>query len=379
VSLVLPHKVLFLCFSKSWGGLEMYPARVAPALARQGWEVHAATLRGSRVARSLLDLDLKPIEFQSVHTALLHIFTILRYLKAHGIRVVHANKSADMRIGALLVALDPSIKLFFTDHMGVTKPKKDWFHRWTYSKVNRLFSVSDATLARNRRAFPVSADRISRLYLGIDLGPYATELSEQERATQRLSMNVPVSSNLIAIPGRINDGKGHMEWVQALGVLRHTRPDLQWHAVVIGQASGADALAGGFQDRLMAQVQALGLESVITFTGFREDMPDCLKALDIVAIPSYNEAFGLSVVEAMAAGCAVVGADSGAIPEMITPERGRLAAPKDSQAWAQAFAELLDDTEQRQRIAKNAKAWSHAHFSMDQHVRSLSAFYLEAF
>jgi glycosyltransferase involved in cell wall biosynthesis len=262
--------------------------------------------------------------------------------------------------------------------MGVTKPKKDWFHRWTYSKVSRLFSVSDATLARNRRAFPLPVDRISRLYLGIELRPYATELSEQERATQRLSMNVPVSGSLIAIPGRINDGKGHMEWMQALAVLRHTRPDLQWHAVVIGQASGADALAGGFQDRLMAQVQALGLESVITFTGFREDMPDCLKALDIVAIPSYNEAFGLSVVEAMAAGCAVVGADSGAIPEMITPERGRLAAPKDSQAWAQAFAELLDDTEQRQRIAQNAKAWSHAHFGMDQHVRLLSAFYLDA-
>jgi len=368
-------KVLHLCFSKSWGGLEMYPVQLVPALARHGWEMQVATLTGSPIAQMLGGLGLKPLQFRSVHTALLNVHSILRYLRANDIRVVHANKSTDMRVAAMLVALDPSIRLFFTDHMGVTRPKKDWFHRWTYGKLQRLFSVSDATHARNIKAFPLPAQRISRLYLGIDLAPYQCVMSDQAKVAQRLSLGVPAAGPIIAIPGRINEGKGHIQWVQALDRLNRSRPDLAWHGLIIGKASGADALPGGFESRLIAEIKKYGLENRITFAGFRDDMASCLKAVDIVAIASHNEAFGLSVIEAMAAGCAVVGADSGAIPEMITPQTGRLAPVMGTDAWVRAFVELLDYPQQRLQMARNAKVFSHAHFGIDQHVRSLSAYY----
>ena len=59
---------------------------------------------------------------------------------------------------------------------------------------------------------------------------------------------------------------------------------------------------------------------------------ECVKVMDIVRIPSVNETFGLSAIQAMAAGCPLVGSASGAIPELLAADRGRTAALDDSYA-----------------------------------------------
>lgn len=150
----MANKVMHLCLSDGWGGLEMYPARIIPELRRQGWEPHGLALAGSRVAESLASAGIEPLTLPSRARALLQAGQVLAYLKRHGIGVLHCHKSSDLRLGALLATLRPSLKLFFTDHMGVTRPKKDLYHRWAYGRVTRLFSISDATRARNLAAFP---------------------------------------------------------------------------------------------------------------------------------------------------------------------------------------------------------------------------------
>ena len=153
VSVPAPN-VLQICLSKSWGGLEMYPAQLAAALVRQGCQVHGAALEGTAVADSFKKAGLSHLAFGSQWRALLTVKTTLAYIRQHQITVIHAHKSGDMRLAAFLVQLAPDLKLFFTDHMGVSMSKKDWLHRWMYSKVTRLFSISRATHARNLKAFP---------------------------------------------------------------------------------------------------------------------------------------------------------------------------------------------------------------------------------
>ncbi|WP_280539888.1 hypothetical protein [Chromohalobacter sp. 11-W] len=51
----MQHKVLHICLSRGWGGLEMYPARIIPELARQGWRAYVLTLEGTRLAQTLAD------------------------------------------------------------------------------------------------------------------------------------------------------------------------------------------------------------------------------------------------------------------------------------------------------------------------------------
>ncbi|RCV90636.1 glycosyltransferase family 1 protein [Billgrantia montanilacus] len=362
---------MHICLSDGWGGLEMYPGRIIPELKRQGWEPHGLALAGSAVAASLVEAGIEPMTVPTRGRALLQVGRVLAYLKRHDIGVLHCHKSSDLRLGALLATLRPKLKLFFTDHMGVTRAKKDLYHRWAYGRVTRLFAISDATRARNVAAFPLPVERIKRLYLGIDLEPYRPRLSEAEREALRRELGVPAASVAIGLPGRLTDGKGQELWVEALALLRERYPDLAWHGVVIGGLTAAEGSDEAYVAGLRAQVASLSLETRLHFAGFRRDLPRLFEALDIVCVPSRNEAFGLTVIEAMAAGKAVVGADSGAIPELIDATCGCLASPDAPEAWADAMAGLVRDPEQRQRLGQAAQRRAAERFELAAHVRAL--------
>ena len=367
----MSHRVLHVCLSSGWGGLEMYPSRIIPELARQGWEAHGLALAGSRVAESFREAGVEPLVVASRGRALLAVPRLLRYLKERGIGVIHCHKSSDLRLGALLVTLRPSLRLFFTDHMGVTRPKKDPYHRWAYGKVTRLFSISEATRARNLAAFPLPPSRIHRLYLGIDPAPYAVRLEAAERERLRAELGIPGGAVAIGLPGRLTPGKGQRVWLEAMARLGETHPDIAWHGVLIGGVTAAEGSNEEYVAELRQRVVELGLESRVTFAGFRRDLPRLFEALDIVCVPSRNEAFGLTVIEAMAAGKAVVGSDSGAIPELLDAGTGRLAAPDDPQAWADALAELAADAELRVRIGQAACRRVEREFTLASHVKAL--------
>jgi len=373
----VPKRVMHVCLSDSWGGLEMYPGRVTPEFQRQGWEVHGIALEGSRVAESFRAAGVEPLTFRSRTAALFGVRRVLRYLKRHDIRVMHAHKSSDMRLGALLVSFWPELRLFFTDHMGVKKPKKDLYHRWAYSKLQRLFSISQATYKTNLIAFPLPPDRITQLYCGIDLTPYTEQTSEKERMILRSSLGISKDHFAIALPGRIDEAKGHIIWVQALARLRSYTDVPDWRGVIIGEASGKGYANREFVNRLKAEIAYLGLTDKIIFAGYRNDLAKCLKAVDIVCVPSVNEALGLSVIEAMAAGCPVIGSNTGAIPEMIASNRGRVVPPDNSCAWAEAIVELICNAAIRDGLASNASVWATQIFGLERHISRLSAMYYE--
>ncbi|TDO06662.1 MULTISPECIES: glycosyltransferase family 4 protein [Halomonas] len=374
----MSRKVMHICLSNGWGGLEMYPSRIIPELRRQGWEAHGLGLAGSRVAASLVEAGITPLTVASRGQALLRVGRLLRYLKAHDIRILHCHKSSDLRLAALLVTLRPSLRLCFTDHMGVTRPKKDPYHRWAYGKVTRLFSISEATRQRNLAAFPLPPGRIRRLYLGIDPAPYVPRLTETERRALRDALGIPPGGVVIGVPGRLTPGKGQAVWVEALAGLSEHYPALTWHGVLIGGLSAAEGSSEAFVAELRDRVAELGLGERLTFAGFRSDLPRLFEALDIVCVPSRNEAFGLTVIEAMAAGKAVVGADSGAIPELIDGETGRLAAPDDPLAWRDAMGELAGDATLRLRLGEAAQKKVNAHFTLAAHVQGLVEAYADA-
>lgn len=372
------RKAMHVCLSSGWGGLEMYPARIIPELRRQGWETHGLALEGSLVADSLSRAGVKPLTVPSRARALLSVKSILGYLKAHDIRVLHCHKSSDLRLGALLVSLNPRLRLFFTDHMGVTRPKRDLYHRWAYGRVTRLFSISETTRQRNLAAFPLPSERIERLYLGIDTAPYDVQLDAKARKALRTELGVPDGAVAIGLPGRVTPGKGQRVFVEALVRLADMLPAQHWHGLIIG---GVTAEQGSHVDlvaELRQRVVDAGLGKQVTFTGFRDDLPRCLGVLDIVCVPSRNEAFGLTVIEAMAASRAVIGANSGAIAELIDDTFGRLVDPQDADSWAKAMYVLIQDAGLRHQLGEAGRERVQRDFTQHRHVARLVEAYGEA-
>jgi glycosyltransferase involved in cell wall biosynthesis len=332
-------------------------------------------LSGSRVAESLREAGIEPLLVSSKGRALLGLPRLLRFVKDHDIGVIHCHKSSDLRLGALLATVRPGLRLFFTDHMGVTRPKKDLYHRWVYGKVTRLFSISEATRQRNLAAFPLPAARIRRLYLGIDTDDFAPRLTTDETSALRASLGIPEGAVAIGLPGRLTPGKGQELWIEALAGLAEEAPDLAWQGVLIGGLLGSEGSDEAYVACLRALVSEHGLEDSITFAGFRPDLPRLFEALDIVCVPSLNEAFGLTVIEAMAAGKVVIGADSGAIPELIDSSTGRLACPDSPRAWTEWMAILAGNRELRERLGRAARQHVLDGFTLKAHVAELVAEY----
>lgn len=378
----MSHKVMHLCLSSGWGGLEMYPGRIIPELGRQGWQAYGLALKGSLVADSMRRAGIEPLTVSSRMAALLSVGSILGYLKANDVQVLHCHKSSDLRLGALLVSLNPRLRLFFTDHMGVTRSKRDLYHRWAYGRVTRLFSISETTRKRNLAAFPLPPERIERLYLGIDPAPYAARLDGEARQALRSELGIPDGAVAIGLPGRITPGKGQRVFVEALARLAERLPEQpsehRWHALIIGGLGAEHGSHADLVAELRERLVATGLEQRVTLTGFRDDLPRCLEVLDIVCVPSRNEAFGLTVIEAMAASKPVIGASSGAIAELIDETFGRLVDPEDAEGWAEAMHGLIQDADLRRRLGESGLERVQRDFTQRGHVARLVEVYAEA-
>lgn len=122
---------------------------------------------------------------------------------------------------------------------------------------------------------------------------------------------------------------------------------------------------GDGPDRAAAEARAatLGVSDAICFLGGRSDFVPLLQQADAFVLPSETESFGLAALEALSAGVPVFAYRVGGLPELIDDSVGRLVAPFDLDAFAQALVEVLSDRAGHARLAASARARAVAHFS----------------
>lgn len=344
----------------------MYPIRIGKGLVERDWRVFGLALAGSRIAADMRGAGLEVFEVASRGRAILQLPALLRWMKRNGISVVHCHKSGDLLLAALLKSCTP-FRLLFTEHMGAKRPKKDPLHRWIYGKVDRVLAISDETLKRNRAALPLPAERIQRLWLGTEL-----QRCEESPAAIRLELGIP-DGPLIGMVGRFSRGKGQGELLQAFALLAHEFPDLR--LLLVGGKLGTEGADEAFVAELEARVRHEGWQERVLFSGFRRDTARMLRAMDVVAIPSHNEAFGLTVIEAMAAEKPIVGATTGAVPEVLG-ESGLLADPRDPAAIAARLRRLLHSAQLAAELATSARTRAEKEFGLERHLDVLSDIYL---
>ncbi len=172
---------------------------------------------------------------------------------------------------------------------------------------------------------------------------------------------------LLLIVARLHSEKGYGYLFPAVARLKE-QLDRPVRLLVAGR--------GPFEEAYRAQVRSLGCEEVVSFLGFRKDVPDLMAAADLVVLPSVAEAFGLVLTEALYLGTPVVATRVGGIPEIVTDGvDGVLVPPADSEALAEALAGLLRDPERRRRMAGAGRQHVIDRFRFEDMVRSYEALY----
>lgn len=134
--------------------------------------------------------------------------------------------------------------------------------------------------------------------------------------------------------------------------------------------------AGSLESDLKNQVAQLGLTDHVDFAGHRTDICDQMAAMDLLLIPSHNEAFGLVVLESIAAGVPLLASRSGAFPEILEDGKyGTLADPNAPDAWAEAAINLIADPSPALAKLEKARADLLGRYTRTASVRQHAALY----
>lgn len=222
----------------------------------------------------------------------------------------------------------------------------------------------------------ITARRVEVLYNAVDTEAFTPVGAVAD--IDRLAGLPPATPDTVRIGlvGTLARWKGHDVFLRALASLA---PSLPVRGYVVGDAvydtDGSQYTLG----ELAALAAAEGLAEKIGFTGFVDDLPEVIRALDVVVHASVEpEPFGLAVAEAMACGKAVVVSNTGGVSEIIDPEVTALGvAPRDAGAMAQAISVLVSDREQRARLGAAARP-AVQRFSRDALVQRLLPLYDDA-
>ena len=371
----MEKKVLHICMSDGKGGMELYVDRICSELSNNGWKVYGVALAHTKVSSYMRSLNLETKEFKSVAQSILGVLKVTSWIKRENISVVHCHKSSDLRLSFLLKKLVPELKVFFTDHVGGSSEKKDFYHRVAYGSLERVFSISNATYERNVKNLPVKKDKITVLHHGVDTEKFKPCHDKAWLKKKKADLKLPSDCLLVGLPGRVTPGKGQDTWIKALGLLA----DKEFVAVSIGGTKWSDGGIESFHDDLVNLSSDLGLNNKVNFLGAREDVEEILKVLDIVCIPSKNEAFGLTIIESMATGKPIIGSNAGSVPELLDKDCGLLAVADDPEDWAAKITLLLEDSDMREKMGAKARERALKNFSQAKHAEQLAGYYRDAF
>ena len=229
--------------------------------------------------------------------------------------------------------------------------------------ADMLIANTDIEAKQLINLYDAEPARVEVVHPGVDLSVFRPV----EKATARASLGLPLDVDVLLFAGRIQPLKAPDVLLRAVAELLDQSPGLRSRLVVpvVGGPSGS----GLEHPESLAQLASeLGLDDIVRFVPpvAQEELARWYAAATLVALPSYNESFGLVAAEAQAAGTPVLAAAVGGLTTVVRDEhRGLRIEGHDARAWAAALRRVLEDADLRLRLEAGALeqtrrfAWEH--------------------
>lgn len=359
-----------VCSSPSWGGLEIHVAILSQWLIEAGHQITVFCRPGSPLDRDCRRRAIPVLPFAPAgYLDVCAVRRLRRQMEASAIDLVHAHYAQDLWIIAPALRRRGKRALIFIKHIGTSKPKRDPLHRWIYGRVDHVIAISRVIEENLLATHPLQRSQVSIIHHGLDLREFQRD--EESRRRIRREWGIAETEILVGTAGRLQAGKGHLEFLDMAAAITARHDDARF--VIVGEATR------GEEERSRAILErraALGLEEQVLMPGFRRDMPQVLAAMDIFAFPSRAEAFGLVLIEAMAAGTAVISTRSDGILDIIEHgQNGLLFDPQQPDEFTALVERLIQEREYREMLGSNGRASVEQRFSRERMLEQLTALY----
>lgn len=293
---------------------------------------------------------------------------LARTARERDLELLHAHQYTPFFYSAIArMRRRAEFKLILTEH-GRHYPdrvsrRRRWANRWLLDRLaDAITGCSDFSRRGLAEVDGFAAERIELIPNGVDIARYSTG----ERSELRRELRLDAERTLVACVARFHPVKDHETLLRAFARVTAERDDVD--LLLAGD--------GPLRGRLQELATDLGISARVFFLGIRDDVPKLLRAIDIFCMTSLSEAASLTILEAMAAGAALVVTAVGGNPELVRDGRdGLLVARGDTAGAADAILRLAADPEERSRLGASAQRRVDSGFRLDQTVDS----YLELY
>lgn len=281
---------------------------------------------------------------------------ILHFARQRGIDVLHLH------------GYKGNILFGFLPRRLLELPRVTTLHGWTNTgRFNRMwfYEALDAVSLRFMDAVVLVNDRMrehprirGRHALRLRVIPNGIPAEPQsgtdvEERVAHFCSGKPVIGTI----GRLSPEKGHAFLLEAVKLLEPVFPDLR--VLIIGE--------GRLRASLARQAAAIGLESRLLITGYKDRAWEYFPRMDLFVLPSLTEGLPITLLEAMRAGCPIVASAVGGIPGALeNGAAGALVAPGDPQGLAKAIHRVLESPDMGKRLGATARTIFRRRFSSRQ-------------
>jgi glycosyltransferase involved in cell wall biosynthesis len=303
----------------------------------------------------------------------LAFWKLFRVFKKEKFDIVHTHTAKAGALGRLAACLAGVPAIIHTPH---GHNFYGYFNRFfsaaiiLIEKFLSIFTCKIMVLTQLERndylKFRVAGDKkIILIYMGLELDKFIGQNPQKFRS----NLNIDPSEKLVGFVGRLDPIKGAQVFVRAAGLC--LKADTRAKFILAGE--------GALRRKLEESAESAGFNGRVIFVGWREDVADVMSALDILVLPSLNEAAGMVLIEAQSLGVPVIASNVGGIPEMIKQgQTGILVPANDPEALASAIKELLSDPQRLQAMSEAGRSWVKSRFKAEDMTARIIDVYFQA-
>ncbi len=368
-----PDKILLVFPVGERGGAETVFCTLAEHLDRRRFQPMAWFLRPGSLVEEMrakgIDVFLTPItRLRDLANVWRTVQTGRQFILGEGIRLVVSSLGYGHIYGGL-AAWRAGVKAIWWQH-GIASAK-NWVDRIA-SRIPARLIITSSHIAARRHAevYGANGGRLKVIHPGVELVPDQM-LSAAHRRIVSERLGLHPRATVVACIGRFQPGKGQAVLIRAAAEVCQRHPNV----MVLLVGSEMYGLDRGYERELKRLVATLDLQKNVLFAGFCRDVTAIWPAVDLVVHPATApESFGVSIIEAMAAGKPVVVTDVGGPGEVVVHgESGWLVAPDDERALSRAILMLIESPSLRRRLGRAARQRVATHFSRRAMIRRVEA------
>ena len=290
----------------------------------------------------------------------------LNLIRQEGVCLIHAHEFSAIVCGWIITCLAglPFVGTIHGKNYFWEKLRRRVAYR-IISRSGRLVAVSEDLKRFVMDTVGLPDAQVQVIYNGV---PVSLPVSDADVACCKAELGLNASDLVIGSIGSLYPVKGHQYLLDAMPavLLKYPRTVL----LVVGR--------GDLEVSLKEQAKRLGIEKQVRFLGMRHDVTRLLALIDLFVLPSLSEGLSIALLEAMAAGRAVVASRVGGNTELIVEgETGMLVPSKNSEALAAAICKVLGKRAMREEFGRNAANRVQKRFSAAQMADNYQGLYRE--